>query len=421
MALTSRLDTSKGGIEPVDRRIRISVIMYGGLSYGGAHRLLIRMLCHLDMNRFKVTYFWCEPGEDIGSDFVWPELDYSNISLLKAHDIDVVQFKVAGRDIRNRYHPWFTSDFFDRYGEIETDVVLTSRSGHTEYPFLLLREPVVEWNIFGDADRSPNLVHSVATSDWTHRRWLQRAVRKSSSLIYPGVPEPTDAASLRTELGIPAEAVVLGFHQRNDDNIYGEHALRAYAQALPRLSTATAFVILGGSPKYRRLADELGVEVRILPIAKDSDTVSRFLKTLDVFAHSGGAGEALGVVFQEAMMHSLPSITMLLPDRADGQVATMAGSGIVTSSVDEYAAAIVELVNSEQRRRDLGEIGHGVAVAKYTMPAVGREFSDLLESVYHQYRGKRFPGYVRARVSMGLESSALFRRVRGLTRRLVRR
>lgn len=421
MALTRRDIQQREGDEPVGRRIHVSVIMYGGLSYGGAHRLLIRMLCHLDMSRFKVTYFWCEPGTDIGSDFVWPELDYSNIDLLKSHGIDVVQFKVARRDIRNRYHPWLESDFFDCYRKFETDVVLTSRSGHTEYPFLLLREPLVEWNNFGDADRSPNLVHSVATGDWTHRRWLQRAVRKSSSLIYPGVPQPTDAGSLRNELSIPAETVVLGFHQRDDDNIYGEHALRAYAQALPRLSANTAFVILGGSPKYRRLARELAVDVKILPVAKDFDTVSRFLKTLDVFAHSGGAGETLGVVFQEAMMHSLPSITMLLPDRADGQVATMAGSGIVTSSVDEYAAAIVELVNSEQRRRDLGKIGHGVAVAKYTMPAVGREFSNLLESVYHQYRGKRFPGQLRARVALELESSALFRKLKGFARQLMRR
>lgn len=422
MAITPQPDTSNmAGNGPRVRRIRVSVVMYGGLSYGGAHKLIIRMLCHLDMTRFKVTYFWCEPGEDIGSDFVWPELDYSNIDLLRAHGVDVVQFSVAGRDTRNRYHPWLETDFFERYREVETDVVLTSRSGHTEYPFFLLREPVVEWNIFGDADRSANLVHSVATSDYTHRRWLKRAVRKPNSIIYPGVPEPAEAESFRQELGIGADVVVLGFHQRNDDNIYGEHTLRAYAKALPQLSEGTAFIILGGSPRYLALIQELGVHVHVLPIAKNPTAISRFLRTLDIFAHSGGAGEALGVVFQEAMMHSLPSITMLLQGRPDGQVATLAGSGIVTRSVTEYAEAIVELVNSKERRKQLGKLGHAVAVSKYAMPAVGREFSNLLQRVYQKYEGRKFSPDYRAQIDMLLESSPSYRELKSLLRRAVRR
>lgn len=405
----------------LDERIRISVVMYGGLSYGGAHKLMIRMLCELDMTRFKVTYFWCEPGLDVGSDFVWPELDYSNIDLLRSFGIEVIEFRVGKRDVRNRYHPWLDTDFFDRYAEVDTDLVLTSRSGHTEYPFFLLREPVVEWNIFGEVDRSPNLVHSVATSDWTHRRWLARSPRKASSLIYPGVPLPTEAPSLRGELGLSDDTVVLGFHQRNDDNIYGEHALRAYAKVLPILNVPTAFIILGGSPKYNGLVDELGIAVSVLPIAKDSDAVSRFLKTLDVFAHSGGAGEALGVVFQEAMMHGLPSITMLLPGKADGQVATMAGSGIVTKSVEEYAVAITDLVNNPNKRKSLGQIGRDVALSKYSIPAVGREFAALLERVHGQFGASRFSGGGLARVSLFLESSRVFRGLKSTLRHAIRR
>lgn len=383
--------------------------------------MIIRMLCELDMRLFKVTYFWCEPGTDIGSDFVWPELDYANIDLLKSHGIDVVKFVVAKRDIRNRYHPWLGSDFFERYAEVETDIVLTSRSGQAEYPFFLLAEPVVEWNNFGVVDHSPNLVHSVSNSDWTHRQWLQRAGRNtSSSLIYPGVPLPTDADSLRDELRIASDTVVLGFHQRNDEHIYGEHALRAYAKILPKLPVRTTFVILGGSPKYRNLVDELGIEVEILPIAKDYETVSRFLKTLDIFAHSGGAGETLAVVVQEAMVHGLPSITMRLPGRPDGQVATMAGSGIVTNSIDEYAEAINYLVNTPSKRQELGEIGGNVAISRYSMPAVGREFSELLAQIFQRYRGVRFAGRRLAWIRMQMESNAIFRQTEAVLRKAIK-
>ncbi|WP_284076390.1 glycosyltransferase [Herbaspirillum aquaticum] len=394
-----------------DQRIHISMIMYGGLSYGGAHRQTIRLACALDPERFAINYFWCKPNPDLHSDFVWPELDYSNIELMRSHGINVIEFQTRTRDISHRYQRWIGTTFFEEYDKVRTDLVFASRGGYPEYPFILLREPVIEWNIFGCADRSPNLIYSAAISHWAHQAWRQAALPIEAEIVYPAVPGPAEVSDLRDQLGIDAGTIVLGFHQRQDEHIYGEHALRAYAQALPHLDKPSRFLIVGGSPKYRTLAAELGIEVVFLPIAKDYEAVSSFLHTLDIFAHSGGAGEAHGTVIQEAMMHALPSITMLIEGKADGQVGTMAGTGMVTRSVAEYAAAITELVNDDSRRKTLGTMAHKIAHERYAIAPVARHFEKVFAEKAKTYRRRRFSRLNRVAVDYFVESTPLLRRI----------
>jgi len=373
-----------------DSRIHISMIMYGGLSYGGAHRQVIRLACALDRDRFVINYFWCKPNPDIHSDFVWPELDYSSIDLMRSHGINVIEFHAQTRDISNKYHRWIHTDFFRKFSKVRTDLVFASRGGYPEFPFFLLRNPVLEWNIFGCSDFSPNLVFSASISHWAHTSWKKSGGSIESAIIYPGVPDPAGQGDMRRELALTRDLVILGFHQRVDEHIYGQHALRAYAAALSRLKVPTRFVILGGSNQYRTLALELGLNVIFLPLVKDYDSVSKFLSTPDIFAHSGGAGEAHGTAIQEAMMHGLPTITMVIEGKADGQVGTMAGTGMVTYSVAEYSDAIVALVNDRVRRLSLGSDARGIAMERYAITSVVDRFEKIFAQKYREYRHRRF-------------------------------
>lgn len=394
-----------------DQRIHISMIMYGGLSYGGAHRQTIRLACAMDMTRFAVNYFWCKPNQDLHSDFVWPELDYSNIELMKSHGINVIEFTARTRDISNKYHRWLDTTFFEEYAKVKTDLVFASRGGYAEFPFIMLREPIIEWNIFGCADVSPNIVYSAAISHWAHTNWEKGHIDKESEIIYPAVPDPAEVGDMRQNLNISDEIIVLGFHQRQDEHIYGEHALRAYAAALPHLEKPSCFIIVGGSPKYQNLAVELHVDVKFVPVAKNYETVSSFLRTLDIFAHSGGAGEAHGTVIQEAMMHGLPSITMLLEGKADGQVGTMAGAGVVTRSINEYAQAIIDLVNDDNRRLVLGTKAREIANERYAIAPVTRRFEEIFTEKAEKYRGRRFSRMNRVVLDYLIESSPLLKRI----------
>lgn len=370
-------------------KINISVIMYGGLSYGGAHRQVIRLLCFLNKDRYNITYFWCKPNSDIGSTFVWPELDYSNIDLMQSHGINVVEFNARTRDVSKKFHPWIDTDFFQKYRKVHTDLVFASRGGYAEYPFIKLSEPIVEWNIFGCADSSRNLVFSAHISDWSYGQWSKCSIGIDSEIIYPAVPAPAKVENFRNAWGLGQDTVVLGFHQRQDDHIYGEHALRAYAKALPKLKTKTRFVIVGGSEKYKSLAEELSLDVLFIPVLKNYEDISAFLKTIDIFTHSGGAGEAHGTVIQEAMMHGLPVVTMLLPDKPNGQVGTLGGVGKVVESVDEYYRTIVSLIENPTLRNEIGNKSREAAEIRFSTDTIALKFEKIFEDIFSKYSGKK--------------------------------
>jgi hypothetical protein len=384
--------------------INISVIMYGGLSYGGAHKQIIRLICLLDKKEFNVTYFWCNPGRDIGSTFNWPDMDYSNITKMEKCGITVIQFSARGRDIRSRYHRWLDTDFMEKFNSVSTDIIFTAKSGHPEYPFILMNKPIVEYNIFGLHDSTPALVFSALSSDWVHKIWLSKCRKKRGKVIYPGVPEPTKNGNMRETLGINVSTVMLGFHQRADDNIYGEHALRAAALAKKSLQQDIGVIVMGGSDKYKVLARTLGLNVVFVPVTKEWHDISSFLSTLDIYIHSGGAGETLCIAIQEAMIHKLPVITMEIPGKANGQIGTLAGCGMVTRDIDEYADAIRLLADDLDGRRALGKSARDYAAANYGLNTWVKEFESIFRTVHCERKSKSCSFGLLGRALLAIES-----------------
>lgn len=371
-----------------EEKIRISVIMYGGLSYGGAHRQVIRLLCNLDKSKFDITYFWCVPKQDTGSTFVWPELDYNNISLLESSGVKVVEFHANGRDVRKKHHPWIDTNFFDLFHESDYDLVFASRAGYPEYPFTRIAKPIIEWNVFGCVDNSSNLVYSVHSSDWTYGNWKSQAPACHGEVVYPSVPMPALCISLRADLAIPDDEIVFGFHQRVDDHIYGEQALRAYALALPRFQVKTRFLILGGSGHYKSLAAALDVPVIFLPVTKDYEGVSKFLNTLNIFAHSGGAGETLAITIQEAMIHGKAIITMDIPGKPNGQIGTMRGKGFVANNVEHYSELMLNLAHDVALRTTAATEAVVIAERLYSNQAVAHAFEKIFTEKYNEFKRK---------------------------------
>jgi len=364
--------------------------MYGGLSYGGAHRQMIRLLCALDKTKYRIVYFWCVPKPDLNSTFVWPELDYSNIKLLESNGIEVVEFTSNGRDVAKKYHPWIDTNFFEIFKKYKTDLIFSSRAGYPEYPFVKLREPIVEWNVFGCVDNSSNLVYSVHSSDWTFNAWSRQNPNCRGEVIYPPVPNPVGIESFKEELKIELEDIVLGFHQRDDDHIYGEQAMRAYAILRPEVARNAKFVVLGGSEKYKMLASKLGINVHFLPIAKDYRDVSKFLNTLDIFTHTGGAGETLAITVQEAMIHGLPVVTMRLEDVPNGQIETLHGAGLVVNTIEEYSMAICELIQNDKKRSDLGSFAKQIAIDNYNYKIAVDKFDRVFNEISKKYINVKF-------------------------------
>lgn len=373
------------------KKINISIITYAGISYGGAHRQVIRMACALDKKKFNVRFFWCRHNKDIGSSFIFPKLDFNNLKILKKNKVDVVEFKVESRDIRRRYHPWINTNFWTVFNKYETDLVFSARSGHPEYPVSFMKYPVIEWNVFASIDTSKNLVMSVSQSNWVQEKWLKSGGDPSkNTLIYPFVPLPQTEKNLRESLGVRKDEILIGFHQREDDGIYGEQALQAYSMLSSRLRIKTRFVILGGSNKYLALARKLKLDLIKLPIATNFNDVSLFLNSLDIYAHSGGAGETLCIAIQEAMIHSLPIITMDIDNKPNAQISTLKNSGIIVNNVEEYSKKLDFLIRNKGDRIRHGEIAKKNAINEYSEKSCMIKFTNLFFDMHKKYKNKRF-------------------------------
>lgn len=358
--------------------------MYGGLSYGGAHRQAIRLACALDKRQWAVTYYWCYPGETPGSPLIHPPLNLDNIQLLRQHGVDVIQFHVEIRDLTTVHHSWVGTDFWEKFNRETTDLVFAVKGGMPEYPFVLMDLPIVEWNIWGSVDTAYNTVYSVAQSDWVRNRWLENGGgRRPSDVVYPFVPFPTpDEDDLRHDLRIPPDCVVVGFHQRVDDFIYGEQAFRAYAALPPQVRVNTRMLVLGGSPRYGRLDEELGTQAIFVNETNDYAYVSRFLKTLDIYTHSGGIGETLGIAIQEAMIHGVPVITQKISGCPSGNIDVAGGAGVVVEDVDSYASALKSLVQDADLRAAIAVAVEADALARFSEQRCVDAMQSILREVF---------------------------------------
>jgi glycosyltransferase involved in cell wall biosynthesis len=365
-------------------KINISFVIYAGLSYGGSHKQSLSLAKILDKNIFTVRYFWCRHHQDRYSDFLFPDISLELEDDLRNHGVEPIEFQVGYRDISHPYHPWYQTDFFEVFNKYPTDLIFTVKSGTPEYPFVHLNIPVIECNIFCGVDRSPNLVYSVGLSPWVYKQYLAKGgFPEKSYYCFYGMKLERSKDDFRMQLDIPKDAIVLGFHQRDDIYIYTRQALQAWAFVRAKTNKKLFFVILGGSKKYVQLAKELQLPVRHLPITFDPQVVSKFLNTLDVFTHSAGQGETLGIAVQEAMFHGLPIVAMY--GQNNGHVDVIGETMPVAKNQDEYNQLLLDLIVNDEKRKHVGDASLARANKYFGLDYMKEYYEKLFIEKYTEY------------------------------------
>lgn len=353
--------------------IKVAFLKYGGMAAGGTERWLQCVAACLPKDRYDVTYFYTLQNYDSGrKDF------------LENHGIRLVCIHSDGKDADGR---WVNTDLHEKFDEQEYDIIQTAISGRKEWPYYLFRKPVVQRIALEDRiDFASNVQHTFFVSDWLRKRWVARGGSWLFSSVVPvGISLPPCVGSLRHSLSIPAEAVVAGFHQRADDNIFSDIPLAAFAKVAHE---SAWFVILGGSPKYTAQAEELGICNFIqLPHSSDANAISSFLSTLDIFAHGRKDGETFGHVFAEAMLHKLPSLGHAAAATAHKE--TMGPGGLWARTEADYRRHLQNLLSNEKLRGQLGTAGYDFACKKYIERLYIKDVEAVYESIYRNSLSRR--------------------------------
>lgn len=162
----------------------------------------------------------------------------------------------------------------------------------------------------------------------------------------------------------------------------GQHIL---VEAMRRLSDRGRDVrlrMVGDGPdraSLEAMAHELGVAERIVfDGAVDQDRIREIYAEADAFVLPSFA-EGIPVVLMEAMAMQIPCVTTRItgiPELIRGGVD---GILVAPSDVDELAAAVEELIEDPDRRRQMGEAGRRRVEEKYHLERNTRRLASIFE------------------------------------------
>jgi glycosyltransferase involved in cell wall biosynthesis len=346
--------------------MRVAFLSYGGMDASGTSRWMQTMAAGLSDKGFDVDYFYCKPGLVLGSSYQSPALDPSRLAWMQSQPVKLIEYHLKAIDIRRITLNWIKTDFWSLFNASNYDLIQVAKAGPMEYPFYLLKAPVVEFLSLGTAvDNSPNLVWSIHCSEWQRHAWLKKGGRLTQSSVISNPVFPIAArTNLRDKLGIPPSAIVAGFHQRADEHIASPIPLQAFAKAW-RLDRH--FILMGGGEAYRQQAKRLGVKnVHFLPHNGEMEMLSKFLNTIDIYAHGRADGETFGTVLAEALMHGKPCLTHFVDGSNNAQAETIGPAGICARGLAEYTQWLDRLFDSEELRNKYALLAAPFAQQSYS-------------------------------------------------------
>lgn len=307
--------------------VKMAIFTYYGLDKGGTEKFLQTVSVLLPKDIYVVDYYYIDTIPQRVSSIKRDYLLDNNVNLIPYHCEKI--------EVKKRYVYQRKSNFFDVFQG--ADIVLTGSSGFTEQILEHIKNiPIVQTIHYVDgADNQYNISRVLHISEFSKNMWIKKGGDELRTVMisHPIIIPHYNKIDIRKKFDISTDDFVFGLHQRDNDYIFSEIPLRAYAKIE---SDHTAFIICGGSKKYREQAKKLKLKKVFFINATDSnDIIYSFLESLDVYAHGRFDGELNSTALAEAMYFGLPIITH--PSNVyNGQLEVIDKNGYVAKDCDEY-------------------------------------------------------------------------------------
>lgn len=353
-------DMSAGGAGPV----RVLHVITS-LDRGGAENHLYALLTHADRSRFVMDVAVVRGEGSLTQQFRDAGI---TVHHLHAHwRVDLPALGRLGDLLREGRYEIVHSHLFraDLYASLALSQLgsrrprLVSTRHNDDRFFLHPLIGIVHYALSGSQDMI------IAISDHIARFTIARGVQDPARVrrVYHGLhaddgrTEERDRARIRTELGVPQDAFLVG----NVGRLTPQKGQRYLVAALPALlaevpSVHLAIVGVGElREELEELAHELGVGDRVHVLGSRGDVPS-FMRSLDVFAMPS-IWEGFGIVLLEAMSAARPIVASRVATIPE--VVVDGETGILTPPADpaSIAAALTALAQDPALTARYGQAG----------------------------------------------------------------
>jgi glycosyltransferase involved in cell wall biosynthesis len=357
------------------------LFVFGWLVVGGEETELRHLARHLDPRRFRLEVVACQrrPG--------MPALGESQLEEVGV-EIDRTPYGLSFDDT--------VAHLAARFAEV--DLVVACQAVPDVVPALELCDPppplIEHGGLVSEATATPKHLTSRYVG-------VCRSIRDAAAAVMPGrehhaveIPSMVDLAEFekqsrvktRAELGLPNEALLVGWVGRLDRKKRVEDVIRA-AEVVVGTRPDTRFVLVGGRdafmPEYEAelhaLARGLGLGDNVVFLG-DRPDVASLLSALDVFVWLSH-GEGMPHVIAEAGAASLPVVATADNGTTQQLVAGVSGLHVPHQAPAAAAAAIERLLDDESLRRRLGAALRRKVEREYSVEAVVPRWEALFNDV----------------------------------------
>ena len=376
----------------MNRKLRITYLITG-LYGGGAETMLFHMLRFMDRERFELEVIslmdrgkFGDAIEQMGipvhaiglrTGRATPAAFCRLVKVLRAARPDVIQGWM--------YHANLAAQFANLFVHVPVCQCIQS-----SFLSFAAEKPLTRLAIRLTARMSRRAAKVVYASHVSRTQHEQLGFAAGRGCVIPnGVDpvlfQPSAAArqSVREELGIPPDALLVGLICRHHPQKDHPNFLRA-AAILARKWPEVRFVLVGSrvdgsNPAICEFVQKLELGSRVHLLGERND-MPRLTAALDVGTSSSRYGEALAVALTEAMACEVPCVVTDVGD--SGLLVGDTGVVVPPGDAEALAAGLDRLLSAgPAKRRELGRAARSRVEEGYSIRSIVRKYEELYFSL----------------------------------------